>query len=74
MTRNQEIDLEIQRLASKLFPKCHALFELPMMIYSQILMDNFTRRAPYRVSEGRIKRIVQQMVEAGRLTITKQGG
>lgn len=31
MTRNEEIDLEIRQQALRLWPRCTALFELPMM-------------------------------------------
>lgn len=63
MTRNEEIDLEIRQQALRLYPKCAALFELPLMVYSQIMSDNTTRRRPYRVSEARIKRTISSMSE-----------
>lgn len=63
MTRNEEIDLEIRQQALRLYPKCTALFELPLMVYSQIMSDNTTRRRPYRVSEARIKRTISSMPE-----------
>lgn len=50
MTRNEEIELEIRRQALKLYPKCAALFELPLMVYAQIIKDNTTRKKPYKVS------------------------
>lgn len=64
MTRNQEIDQEVQRLLKKLLPDCHALFELPSLVYARIMKDNTTRKHPYRVSYQRIERIMHQMSEA----------
>ena len=63
MTRNEEIDLEIRQQALRLWPRCTALFELPMMVYMQIIMDNATRRKPYRVSEARIRKTIGTMPE-----------
>lgn len=63
MTRNEEIDLEIRQQAIRLYQKCTALFELPRMVYTQIMLDNTTRRRPYRVSEARIKRTISSMPE-----------
>lgn len=63
MTRNEEIDLEIRNQAIRLFPKCVALFELPMMVYTQIMLDNSTRKKPYRVSEARIRKTIGSMPE-----------
>ena len=63
MTRQDEIDAEIRRQAVRLYPKCTALFELPLMVYAQIMQDNTTRRRPYRVSEARIKKIISSMPE-----------
>lgn len=63
MTRNEEIDLEIRQQALRLWPRCTALFELPMMVYTQIVMDNATRRKPYRVSEARIRKTIGTMPE-----------
>ena len=63
MTRREEIDLEIRRQALRLYPRCTALFELPLMVYAQIMEDNTTRRKPYRVSEKRIKDIIGTMPE-----------
>ena len=51
MTRRDEIDAEVRRQAVRLYPRCTALFELPLMVYTQIMNDNTTRRKPYRVSE-----------------------
>lgn len=56
MTRTEEIELEIRTQAVKLYPDCVALFELPLMVYSQIMSDNATRKRPYRVSESKIKK------------------
>ncbi len=63
MTRSEEIDLEIRNQAVRLYPKCVALFELPMMVYTQIMMDNSTRKKPFRVSEARIRRTIGTMPE-----------
>lgn len=63
MTRNEEIDLEIRNQAIRLFPKCAALFELPMMVYCQIMLDNTTRKKPFRVSEARIRKTIGTMPE-----------
>lgn len=63
MKRNDEIDAEIRRLAVRLYPKCTALFELPLMVYTQIMKDNEIRRKPYRVSEARIRKIIGSMPE-----------
>ena len=48
MTRNEEIDLEIRQQAIRLYLKCTALFELPRMVYTQIMLDNTTRRRRQR--------------------------
>ena len=63
MTRRDEIDAEVRRQAVRLYPRCVALFELPLMVYTQIMNDNTTRRKPYRVSEKRIKDIIGNMPE-----------
>ncbi len=63
MTRSEEIDLEIRNQAVRLYPKCAALFELPMMVYSKIVEDNATRKRPYRVSETRIRKVILSMEE-----------
>ena len=63
MNRSDEVEAEIRRLAIRLYPKCVALFELPHMVYAQLLKDNDMRRKPYRVSETRIKRIIDTMKE-----------
>ena len=34
-----------------------------MMVYTQIIMDNATRRKPYRVSEARIRKTIGTMPE-----------
>lgn len=61
MTRTEEIELEIRTQAVKLYPDCVALFELPLMVYSQIMSDNATRKRPYRVSESKIKKVISQI-------------
>lgn len=63
MTQRDEIDAEIRRQAIKLYPKCVALFELPLMVYAQIMQDNTTRRRPYRVSEARVRKIIGSIPE-----------
>ena len=63
MTRSEEIDLEIRNQAVRLYPKCAALFELPMMVYSKMVEDNATRRRPYRVGETRIHKVILSMEE-----------
>ena len=63
MTRSEEIDLEIRNQAVRLYPKCAALFELPMMVYSKIVEDNTTRKRPYRVSEARVRKVIGSMPE-----------
>lgn len=63
MTRKEEIEMEVRNQAVKLYPKCAALFELPLMVYSQIMQDNETRRKPYRISVDRCKRIISAMPE-----------
>ena len=63
MTRSEEIDLESRNQAVRLYPKCAALFELPMMVYSKIVEDNATRKRPYRVSETRIRKVILSMEE-----------
>lgn len=63
MTRREEIDLEIRQQALRLYPKCVALFELPHIVYTQILKDNELRKKPYRVSEERIRRVIGTMPE-----------
>lgn len=39
MTRRDEIDAEIRNQAVRLYPRCTALFELPTMVYWQIMQD-----------------------------------
>ena len=63
MTRREEVDLEIRNQAIRLFPKCAALFELPLMVYTQIVSDNVMRKKPYRVSEDRIRAVIHAMPE-----------
>ena len=63
MPRQDKIDHEIRQQAIRLYPKCAALFELPMMVYCQIMMDNATRKKPFRVSEARIRKTIGSMPE-----------
>ena len=55
--------MEVRNQAVKLYPKCAGLFELPLMVYSQIVQENETRRKPYRISVDRCKRIILAMPE-----------
>ena len=63
MTRQEEINLEIRQQAIRIYPKCMALFELPLMVYAKIMDDNTLRKNPYRVSEARIRKIIRTMPE-----------
>lgn len=63
MTRHDEIDNEIRNQAVKFYPKCAALFELPNMVYCQIIKDNQTRKTPYKVSFARIQKVIACMPE-----------
>ena len=64
MTRTEEIELEIRLQAVRFYPKCVALFELPSMIYAQIMEDNKIRIKPYRISFDRVKKVVTTMTES----------
>lgn len=61
MSRKNEIESEIRNQAVRLYPKCVALFELPLMVYTKIDTDNSMRKKPYRVSIDRIKRVISTM-------------
>ncbi len=61
MTRREEIEMEIRNQAVRLYPKCTALFELPALIYAQIMKDNEIRKKPYRVSFEYINKVVHTM-------------
>lgn len=63
MTRTDEINAEIKNQAVRLYPKCAALFELPLMVYAQIVADNLTRSKPYRLSVERCQKIILTMPE-----------
>lgn len=63
MTRRDEIDAEIRQQAIRLYPRCAALFELPLMVYAQIMQDNTTRKQSYRVSEARVRKVIGSMPE-----------
>lgn len=39
MTRSDELNAEIRNQAVRLYPKCAGLFELPLMVYTQIVAD-----------------------------------
>ena len=58
MTRADELNAEIRNQAVRLYPRCTALFELPTMVYWQIM-----RHKPYRVSEERCKKVIFAMPE-----------
>ena len=62
-TYQETIDIEIRQLAHKLKGNCIALFQLPLMIYNQIMLDNQTRKKPFRVSFKRIEDMVHSMPE-----------
>ena len=61
MTRKDEIEMEIRNQAVRLYPSCVALFELPAMVYAQIVKDNGTRKKPYRVSIERCSKVIHAM-------------
>ena len=63
MTRRDEIDAEIRNQAVRLYSRCTALFELPTMVYWQIMQDNTLRHKPYRVSAEHCKKIILAMPE-----------
>lgn len=61
MTRNEEIEIEIRNQAVKLYPKCVALFELPLMVYNQIIADNNLRNKPYKLGFARVQKVINTM-------------
>ena len=61
MTRTDELTAEIRNQAVRLYPKCAALFELPLMVYTQIVADILTRSKPYRLRVERCKKIILAM-------------
>jgi hypothetical protein len=61
MTRRQEIDNEIIQLVACFTPQTHADFEIPHMVYAQVMKDNETRKKPYRVSYDHIQQIMHEM-------------
>ena len=63
MTRADELNAEIRNQAVRLYPRCTALFELPTMVYWQIMQDNTMRHKPCRVSEEHCKKIILAMPE-----------
>lgn len=67
MTRREELNLEIRNQAVRLAPKCVVYFELPLMVYTQIITDNSTRKKPFRVSEKHIQAIIHEMIENNEL-------
>ena len=66
-THQETIDIEIRRLALKLKGNYVALLQLPLMIYNQIMLDNQTRKKPFRVSFKRIEDIVYSLAEDEKL-------
>lgn len=48
MTRRDEIDSEIRNQAVRHYSECRALFELPLIVYNQIMQDNDLRKRPYK--------------------------
>lgn len=68
MTRREELNLEIRNQAIRLAPKCIAYFELPSMVYNQIMtIDNVTRKKPFRVSQKYIQAVIHEMIENNEL-------
>lgn len=63
MTRRDEIDMEIRNQAVRHYSECRALFELPLIVYNQIMQDNDLRKRPYKVSFNRIHAIIMSMPE-----------
>ena len=63
MTRKDEIETEIRRQAVRLYPKCTALFELPNMVYCQMMKDDAIRKKPYHASFERCKKVIHTMTE-----------
>lgn len=63
MTRSEELEIEIRNQAVRLYPKCVALFELPTMVYAQIMKDNDMRKKPFRVSEDKVRKVIRTMPE-----------
>ena len=48
MTRSEEIELENPPAGGAALPQVRSPFELPLMVYAQIMEDNTTRKQPYR--------------------------
>lgn len=68
MTRREELNLEIRNQAIRLVPKCVGYFELSSMVYTQIMIiDNVTRKKPFRVSQKYIQAIIHKMIENNEL-------
>ena len=65
MSHSEAIDLEIRNLIIRLRSKTVADFEVPCVVYAQIMHDNDLRKKPYRVSYERIGNTLKQMRSAG---------
>ena len=65
MSHSEAIDLEIRNLIIRLRAKTVADFEVPCVVYAQIMHDNDLRKKPYRVSYDRIRNTFNQMRTAG---------
>lgn len=39
LSYREEMDMEVRNLAVRLYPRCAALFELPGLVYAQIMSD-----------------------------------
>lgn len=61
MNRTDEINTEIRRLIARFRPLTHADFEIPRMVYAQIIADNTTRKQPYRVGYNRIEQLMHEI-------------
>lgn len=62
-TREKEV--EVQNLIVRLRPLTRADFEVPDLVYRQIMKDNDTRKHPIKVSYDYIRNVMYQMREAG---------
>ena len=60
-THQEQIDIEVKRLAHKLKGNCNTLFQFSLKIYSQIIEDNQTRVKA--LSFKKIQDIVHSMPE-----------
>lgn len=61
------VEAEIMQYILRASKKCAALFEVPSMVYAQIVKDNAMRIKPIRANEKRISRIMHEMAAEGKL-------